>query len=79
MAASADAASDDARNFRLCMGSSSVVSNLPGILAQIEARVYWRNGAKRRRELRSKVSQSSQTPGAGVYCRSISNNYDRIG
>jgi putative heme-binding domain-containing protein len=76
VAASALAASDEARNFRLCMGSSGVVSNLPGILAQIEARVYWRKGAKRRRALRSEASQSSQTPGAGVYCRSIYNNYD---
>jgi putative heme-binding domain-containing protein len=58
------------------MGSSGVVSNLAGILAQIEALVYRRKGAQRQRALRGQASQSSQTPGTGVYCRSIFSNHD---
>jgi hypothetical protein len=38
------------------MGSSGVVSNLPGILAQIEALVYRRKGAPRPRALSGRIA-----------------------
>jgi hypothetical protein len=47
------------------MGSSGVVSNLPGILAQIEALVYWRKGAVRQRAL---TREAAIFPNTGHGC-----------